>query len=213
MTTKRLFSIGIIVCTILASAVLYPALPDRVASHWNASGVVNGTMPRLWSVLIVPLLMLFFTGLFWSLPLLDPIKKNARDLQDRSEEFLVILLLFFAYVHALTLGFNLGHHIDIVRWMIPGFAMLFYEIGRLMQDAKQNWFFGIRTPWTMSDETVWTEVHKKGATGFKAAALVSLIGIITPTAWSIWFVLVPILAVSLYCLVDSYILFQKRHPR
>lgn len=45
---------------------------------------------------------------------------------------------------------------------------MFYT-GVLCQHARPDWFVGIRTPWTLSSETVWVKTHKLGARLFKAA--------------------------------------------
>jgi uncharacterized membrane protein len=35
-----------IILSFLDGAYLYPQMPDRFASHWNASGQVNGYVPK-----------------------------------------------------------------------------------------------------------------------------------------------------------------------
>jgi uncharacterized membrane protein len=33
-------------------------------------------------------------------------------------------------------------------------------IGNLLPRARSNWFFGIRTPWTLSSDRVWERTHR-----------------------------------------------------
>jgi uncharacterized membrane protein len=87
-------------------------------------------------------------------------------------------------------------------------GILFIYIGFLMEHAEPNWFVGIRTPWTLSSDSVWKKTHQKGATLFKLAGVVSMIGILAGMyAWL--FILVPALAVAAFTVVYSYMEFRK----
>jgi len=87
-------------------------------------------------------------------------------------------------------------------------AVLFYGIGVLLQHAKRNWFIGIRTPWTLSSDTVWDKTHKQGSVLFKICGLIALIGVFFKD-YSIYFILIPIIVVSLYLTVYSYFVYSK----
>jgi uncharacterized membrane protein len=87
-------------------------------------------------------------------------------------------------------------------------GILFICMGFLMEHAEPNWFAGIRTPWTLSSERVWKKTHEqRGGTLFKLAGIFCLAGIFMQE-YVIWFILVPVLAVALYCGVYSYREFE-----
>lgn len=47
--------------------------------------------------------------------------------------------------------------------LIPQFIFVFLAVcGNLMYNVKPNYFFGIRTPWTLKNETVWRKTHRLG---------------------------------------------------
>jgi len=92
--------------------------------------------------------------------------------------------------------------------MIPAMAALFYYCGILVENAKRNWFIGIRTPWTLSNEKVWEKTHKLGGKLFKAAAIIILFGIVLK-GYALLFILVPVIFVSFYLIVYSYVEYQK----
>ncbi len=85
---------------------------------------------------------------------------------------------------------------------------LFIGLGYLIEHAEPNWFVGIRTPWTLSSERVWKKTHALGGTLFKIAGILAMIGVVFGK-YSIWFVIVPILAVSVYLVIYSYREFGK----
>jgi uncharacterized membrane protein len=92
------------------------------------------------------------------------------------------------------------------------FGMLFIYLGFLLEHAEPNWFVGIRTPWTLSSESVWKKTHRLGGKLFKIAGVICLLGVLFQD-YAIWTIMVPILLVSFYVVVYSYIEFQKEtHP-
>ena len=54
--------------------------------------------------------------------------------------------------------------------MLPAIGLLFIFIGFLLRQAKRNFFIGIRTPWTLSSDTVWNATHRLGAILFMMSA-------------------------------------------
>src|SRR5689334_10855500 len=56
MSPAELLAVLIIIVQILVSLVSYPFLPNSVPSHWDASGQVNGYLPKLVNALLYPLL-------------------------------------------------------------------------------------------------------------------------------------------------------------
>jgi uncharacterized membrane protein len=55
---RRITVIGLVIIAIALSAVLYPRLPDRMPTHWNAAGQVNGESSRAMGMFLIPLAML-----------------------------------------------------------------------------------------------------------------------------------------------------------
>ena len=45
-------------------------------------------------------------------------------------------------------------------------GLLFMYMGNLMGKIKNNWFVGIKTPWTLSSENVWNKTHRFGGYAF-----------------------------------------------
>jgi uncharacterized membrane protein len=122
--------------------------------------------------------------------------------------FLFVLVLFLTYLHVLTLAWNLGARFDMIQVLIPAMALLFYAAGVMLRNAKQNWFIGIRTPWTLTNETVWDRTHQAGGRVFKLAAVIMLLGVFFPGYYALLFIMVPVLGAALYAVVYSYVAYQ-----
>jgi len=87
--------------------------------------------------------------------------------------------------------------------VVPALAVLLYYTGVLLEHAKMNWFIGIRTPWTMSNERVWNHTHKRGAKLFKASSLIVLVGLLA-TNWAVIILLATIITMTVYLVAYSY---------
>lgn len=55
--------------------------------------------------------------------------------------------------------------------LLPAAAMFVFVLGALLPHTERNWFMGIRTPWTISNDIVWNKTHKLGSRLFEIAAL------------------------------------------
>ncbi|MFH1161828.1 MAG: SdpI family protein [Candidatus Jorgensenbacteria bacterium] len=185
----------------------YPMLPERVASHWNAQGDVNGTMPRFWGAFLMPLIVLIILAIFMVVPRIDPKRENIEKFRKYLDAFIIVISLFFIYVYGLTLALNLGYHFSLIPHLLPALAVLLYSAGLLISKSEQNWTIGIRTPWALSSETVWRKTHKLGGMLFKIAAVVVLVGTAFPGA-ELWFILFPILMAALVPTVYSYFWYR-----
>ena len=198
---------GLLITFILTIAI-YPTVPDRVVSHWNAAGQANGTMSKFWGLFLIPLIMAGFVALFAVLPRIDPHKKNYEKFRDYYEGFILLFVLFLLAIQVQITLWSSGYQISPNLTFPLLIGMLFIYIGFLLGHAEQNWFVGIRTPWTLSSKTVWKKTHELGGKLFKIAGVVSCAGIFAG-AYAIWFILVPVLAVAVYTVAYSYIEYQK----
>ena len=89
--------------------------------------------------------------------------------------------------------------------------MLFLVLGNYMHSIKQNYFIGVRTPWTLENEEVWKRTHRLTAKVWTIGALIMIIAPLTISNsmayWSIFSVVVTILV--LVPIIYSYVIFQQ----
>lgn len=208
MSPVRYGILLIIVLTLAITALTYPVLPDRIPSHWNIEGEVNGYLPAGWGVLIVPLLMIPFTALLFLLPRVDPLRENYRKFRRYYEGFILVFAVYLFIIQLQILLSGLGYPVSPTLLYPIVIGGLFIYLGFLIEHAEQNWFVGIRTPWTLSSERVWKKTHARGGTLFKIAGIIAIAGMLFGR-YALWFVLVPVLVVSVYLVVYSYLEYRK----
>jgi len=187
---------------------VYPQMPEQMASHWNYQGEVDGYMSKFWGLFLLPIMSLVLFVFFLIIPKIDPLKANVAKFQKYFDGFILVFEIFFLYIYLLTISWSLGSRFDMTAAMMPALAILFYYMGILVGQAERNFFIGIRTPWTLSSDSVWKKTHRLGGKLFKAVAVLTALGFFFPT-YAITLMLVPVIGVSIYLTVYSYVEFKK----
>ena len=199
---------GLILLSFLTGIFLYPYLPSYMASHWGITGQVDGYMSRFWGVFFMPFMSVFLFGLFLILPKIDPKKANIAKFRPHFDRYIFVIMLFLFYLYLLTLSWNLGVRFNLMRFLSPAFAVLFYFTGVLVENAQPNWFIGIRTPWTLSNPRVWQKTHALGGKLFKLCGMIALLGILSPQLLVLW-IFIPVITTTVWTLIYSYLEFSR----
>lgn len=208
MNLIRFAIISGIIVTLLLTGAVYPSLPPVIASHWNASGMADGSVATFWGLILIPLIMIGCVALFAVLPRIDPLRKNYEKFQDYYEGFILVFVLYLLAIQALLILWNIGYPLSTNITFPILFGILFISLGFLLEHAEQNWFVGIRTPWTLNSVTVWKKTHEIGGKLFKLAGIISLLGALAGP-YALWFVLTPVIVVAVYTVVYSYVAYQN----
>jgi len=193
------------------AAMMSPRLPERVASHWDAAGRVNGTMPKPWGVFIVPLVMLFIWGLFQVLPRMSPRGYEMESFKTPWALLTDAVLAFMLLIEVLTLRAAETRASLSPRPVLAAVGVLFAVIGATLPRFSRNFFAGIRTPWTLASEEVWNRTHRFGSKVFVVVGLFAAAAALLGFGW--WTTFVPLLLGGLIPVVYSYVIYRRLHPR
>jgi uncharacterized membrane protein len=202
-------TIFLIAFAVVFSLSVYGRLPEQMASHWNTANQVNGYMSRFWGAFLMPVVAAAMLLLFLVIPGIDPLKANIAQFREYFNAFITLIIVFLVYMHILTMLWNLGYdQFNMGVAMLPAMGLLFVFAGIMLRKAKRNFFIGIRTPWTLSSDRVWDETHRIGSTLFIISGILALLGALFAD-YAVWFILIPVLASTLFLLVYSYVLYQR----
>ncbi|MDD5182505.1 MAG: SdpI family protein [Candidatus Nanoarchaeia archaeon] len=207
MDKKEFVAIAVLLLVFLAGIYFYPQLPQQVASHWNAGGEVNGYMDKTWAVFLLPALAVVIYLLMTFLPYIMPNK----DAILKFRHYFTIklsMVLFISTLYLYTLLFSLGFQLSMNIVMPVLFGALFIVIGYSIRDVSHNYFLGIRTPWTLSDKTVWKKTHEFGSKTFMIAGVACIISIIAGSN-AFWVSMAAIMIGALAPVVYSYLEFRS----
>lgn len=199
----------LIVGSIIAAYVVYPQLPEMVASHWDTANNVNGYMSKFWGVALLPIIAAFVWGLFNVLPNIDPLKNNIAKFRPQYNLIVLAILIVLLGVYKVTIIWNLGYKFNIGAVISALVAGLFVALGFILPKLKRNYFIGIRTPWTLNSDKVWDETHRRSGPVFIGAGLVSAIAVLISPSQGFWLMIAAILAATAWSTWLSYVLYKK----
>ncbi len=202
---------GLVVAALAAalSVWAYPRLPETVATHWNLQGEPDGYSSRLWAVAALPLLILALTGLFTILPKVDPRGANYQKFLASYWLIANAVLVFTGIADALVIASGLGYDVRVDRLMPLGVGLLFAFLGNYLTRVEPNWFIGIRTPWTLSSDTVWRKTHRTGGWLFVLGGLALAAGAFAPHRIFLPLFIATLVVVIAVPVAQSYILWKR----
>ena len=156
--------------------------------HWNLQGEANGFATRKSFALMMWFLVLTAAGtglLFTYLPKLDPLKENLL----KSSKIYMISWIGTQLTIALTMiavcimivraaktgvGFDFFDQQYLLRFILAATAIFIILLGNYLPKSQQNWFIGVRTPWTLSSPEAWNKTHRLAGPLFMLTGLATL---------------------------------------
>ncbi len=192
-------------------ALIYNSLPEQIPVHWNIEGEIDqwGHKATAW---LVPILLPLLTYLlFLLIPIIDPKKKIAKMGSKYGQ--LKFLLVLFTTILAIYLIFAISRQ-DLFdsNFMFVLIGALFIGLGNYFQALKPNYFIGLRTPWTLENDTIWRKTHRLGGVVWILGGLVIIAAsLLTGQDPGFFFyVFFSILTVMILIpVIYSYLLFRK----
>lgn len=200
-------AIGAIALSFIAGLLLYPSLPDQIASHWNLDGLPTGFMQTGLFVIGFPLLMLAVYIVMSKIKTAKELRFEMELLHREYAGFKASIVTFLAYIYLVILYSNSEFaplHISTSQLLLPGISVLLYYLGLVLPRLKRNHLVGIRTPWTVHSDEAWRKTHLLGGKLFKALSVLVMLATLTASGVSTWLVVVPILAVGIILVAYSY---------
>lgn len=193
-------------------SVIYADLPESLPMHWNAQGEVDrmGNKPELW---MIPVLL---SGLMYVIlkyiPKIDP----KGQIKKMGNKYGYLRLAITVLITALAMGiiytaatYNTEEN-NINGWASIIVGLLFIVLGNYMPSMKPNYFVGIRTPWTLENETVWRKTHHLGARLFIAAGIIIILtSLFLSASWAIYTTIGTAIAIAVWTMIYSYLLYKK----
>lgn len=160
---------------LVISLVTWSRVPERAPVHWNLAGEVDRYGSRLEVLLLMPAMMVFIWLLLRFLPRIDPRRQNFAKMAGTYELVITLTLLLLFALHGALIAVALGHQVPIDRLVPAMLGATFIVLGNVLPRARPNWWFGVRTPWTLSNDRVWTRTHRVAGYTFIIAGIGLLI--------------------------------------
>ena len=195
------------------TAATWRRLPDEMPIHWDIHGQPNGWGGRAAGALLLPTMALALWGIMTVLPSLDPRRANYPKFQSSYDLVIAATVGTLLLLHVAIVGNALGWPISIMRVAPLGMGILFLVLGNVLPRARPNWWFGIRTPWTLTSDRVWTRTHRVGGRLLVGAGLVAFVAALAPGTSSLLLAIASATAAALGSVVYSYVAWRQETSR
>ncbi len=196
--------IGLTLASIILAVGLYGVMPERMVTHWGLYGQPNGWMSKFWGLAMFPLINLFMLGVYFFVPKFEPKKENLASFRKEYDKLMLWIFLVLNYIVVLSYLYNLGVVFDMGRMIMPALGVMYIAIGVILPKSKQNFMVGIRTPWTLSSESVWEKTHIMGGKLFVASGIVTVLAILLPVMWGFLISVGSVLLSSVLVMIYSW---------
>jgi len=212
---KKSFIISMIIAlvSIVLALWFFGTTNGDIPINWDANGNVSGYGPPA-MIFLFPGICLFITLLMVFIPKIDPKGKNIKESGPLLPIITILVSLLMLGLQIFTiLTVNETDIIGMNDFIFLFLGGLFLVIGIFIPNVKQNYMLGIRTPWTLASEEVWTKTHKTSGIWFIFAGILFLAGIVMPVPLNFIIPLVFMGIVIIGIFVYSYALFAEEKKK
>jgi len=195
----------------------WPQIPagQQLVIHWDAAGNPNGYASKGLALLLLPILALAVALLLAAIPQIEPRRLN---LAQSGKPYLAAwtgIMVVLAGAQLLIVLAAVGrpaNSVTIASLLVGGLLIV---IGNYLGKARSNFFFGIRTPWTLSSDLSWDKTHRLGGRVFVATGAAMILAGLTRSGTVFAVVLGILLALIAVVTVYSYFVWRGdplKHP-
>lgn len=208
---KLIITSIVILVPIIIGLILWNKLPDKLPTHWNSAGEVNGWSSKAFAVFGLPG---FLFAVHWVCLLAssaDPKKQNI--------EGKVLNIVFWVCPiisvlgAALIYGTALGMEFKVDKIILSLLGITFIVIGNYLPKCKQSYTVGIKLPWTLNDEENWNRTHRLGGKLWVACGFVFIVSMFLPNKFIMAIFFVVITVAVIVPTVYSYLIFREKEKR
>jgi uncharacterized membrane protein len=174
----------------------YKQLPDQLPMHFDVHDNVDGYGKKLNVIGFLSCLGLFLPIALGTVRRIDPRKSNYERFLNAFGMIRLVLAVFLDFILVAVVLYGLGHKINVTHYVTVGVGLIFMITGNYLPQVKDNFFVGIRTPWTLNNPEVWRRTHRLGGRLWVATGFLLVLSVLLPVPWRL-----PLLLIALIPLV------------
>ncbi len=206
---KEIPTLLVLTVWLVAMLAAWPAAPDRLPTHMNALGQVDGHGGKFMGLLFVPLVAVAMYALMLVVPLRDASFQTGPNRVARLPEFRLVITLVLLLAQLVVMIGGLFPEVGLAAFLPALVGSFFILAGNYLGKTRPNRLFGVRTPWTFRSKLAWVGANRLAGWGMVLEGL--LLVVLAMTRPQVWF---PVFNVASALLVIgvvlySYVLFKR----
>lgn len=163
----------------LVALGFYPFLPEVIPTHWGLDGRPDRWLPRFPGAFISPGVATLLLFAMRSGPKSAPQGAHGRAGVSYPPQLKASFLALLLFITFATLSGITGRvDLDVPRALLAGLGVFFVVLGRVLPQVRPNFGWGVRTPWTLSNDEVWERTHR-----MTGKVMVVMGALMVPCAW------------------------------
>ena len=210
---KKLYSVlyAVLLVCVVGTVIFLILSPDQIPAHYNFAGEVDRIGSK-YENLIWPGFTIGM-GAFFLLMARVPRKRGEKT----NEKILLIagictlifftLLGFYFMLKAMRYDPKAAPQVaydDVNRFVSIGTGALLVVLGNSMPKMRRNALFGLRTKWSMANDTVWQKSQRFGGIASVIAGFIMIISaLFIPGIWNIAMMTIVIIIWLVLCVLAS----------
>ena len=184
MKKAFVFSLILGVLQAIGAVVAWQFMPELLPANWGIGGEVTSWTGR-WILFLPSGLTILVSILLYFLPKVEPKGEDAIKRSGKGYPLVMLLVaLLMLVIQIVIILAGLGREVAVHIIVPIAIGVLLVVLGNYLPQAKQNYFYGIRLPWTLASEEVWTKTHRIGGKIFVVIGLLFIGGAFLPTPWN-----------------------------
>ena len=206
---KELPIIGIVLLPFIYLGYIWNSLPEQVPMHWNLKGEIDDYGSKYSLIGMVFLLPVLTYVLMLVVPKIDP-KKRMESMGGKYNQFKFILVTFMSVLALFIIYISNNKTLSNPNLIVVLVGTLFVFMGNYFKVIKQNYFIGIKTPWTLESEEVWKLTHLLAGKMWVIGGIIIVIcSLILPENINFYFLISITTVISIVPIVYSYLIYKK----
>ncbi len=206
---KELPIIGFVLLPFIYLAYLWNSLPEKVPMHWNYKGEIDDWGTKYSLLGLIFLLPVFTYVLMLAIPKIDP-KKRIELMGGKYYQIKFVLVVFMSVLALFIIHSSKSQTLSSPSIVFVLIGLLFMALGNYFKVIKQNYFLGIKTPWTLESEEVWKLTHiLAGKLWIVGGLLIVIFSLVIPEDINFYLFIIITAIITIVPIVYSYLIFRK----
>lgn len=152
--------------------------------------------------LIFPIAMQFMRTI-------DPKRENYTKFQSAYKMIRLAVGIICDAALVLSVTHGLDEQFAAGKWATVSLGLLFIVIGNFMPQIRDNYFTGVRTPWTLANPVVWRKTHRLSGIMWVIGGLLIALGAFMPKALSVSMIITALVIATIVPYVYSWLISRR----
>lgn len=217
MKNKYIVIYVLTILPIIITLISLIFLPDQVPLHYNIEGEVDRIGSK-YELILLPIITITIGAVFTKISRLE-----AKKEEHGNEKVLVIsavtvlglfnaiigFLLYQTYIYPSKILGQSNHEVGF-QFILIVIGIAICILGNYMPKARMNSFIGLRTVWSMKNETVWMKSQRFGGISFVITGVIIIIANVLITSyWSFIISIGLLIGDAILSVIATYVFYKK----